>query len=836
MKDSGVWAGFCPVCKRPFEACLVDRPLPQVPSVVGRFAYVIVLWGTNADYILGALVLGKSLRQEGARHDLIVMYTSDVLPPAIELLRRVGWQPREVEAVQGVDRLYNHGEPRFEGVFTKLRVMGLTEYEKVLLLDIDTLVLKNMDHLFELPAPAAMVRGPRSGYKHGQQIEGRYFFAGGGGAWGQSSGINAGVMLLAPDQIQMEQMLSEVLDQHHPSHVRGNGPEQDYLSRFYADSWSHISVEYNFQLHQMYFVLHPDFINTADRTQFLQAPPGAGIHLVHYSGSLKPWAQVLDVDWVSRTDSDFLQAVLETFNGWWLWVERDPEMWKSHAKRENITLGPESRLYRIDWDKVQSLYSNRHAWWGSVSSRWGASASNDGGSAWVSRRWEAPQHIWEECKLENSISEGDDPHLREGDTLSVEAARAEVPAWHGGENTFDSGVGPTDDAGDASISRAESEEQWTTRPWNEAGVSDELDDKALCWRFNNGSECDAVICQYVHACNVHGCRGDHSALHCPKACDVNVVDDGWPLGEELKVPDSAVSAAHTIVVNSLSKWRETYIATSIELGLPGLALSEAVQKACIKTSPLSAPSLAEVPTGMVASDLASGEVPVSTSAASSDPSSKPASNVSQQNGLGWSENSSTPSCMTAVAGVCPSPFVMLIFRCKALIDIRGSRAVGVHAVAIADADGDLQELAHHDDSSDTSPPNVDRLAAGGPGEAVASWAARVPERALVLVAVVGLSSSAVAETLATLEGAGLGVKGQLPSADCSVVVAVGVAAGRGGDAWQHQTMTSVDVAFASADDRASMSNAAKSNGTLVTSTVGRDWTASSCWSSSKGWS
>ena len=61
-----------------------------------------------------------------------------------------------IQAVWGVQELYNHREPRFEGVFTKLQVLGLTEYEKILLLDIDTLVVESMDGLFELPAPAAM--------------------------------------------------------------------------------------------------------------------------------------------------------------------------------------------------------------------------------------------------------------------------------------------------------------------------------------------------------------------------------------------------------------------------------------------------------------------------------------------------------------------------------------------------------------------------------------------------------------------------------------------------------------------------------------------------------
>merc|ERR1712187_519314 len=88
-------------------------------------------------------------------------------------------------------------------------------------------------------------------------------------------------------------MLWEVGEPNHPSHCRGNGPEQDYLSRFWADApWSHISVEYNYQLHQMYFALQPDQVY-ADRNQFLSKPES--IKIVHFSGdpSAKPWCRVL---------------------------------------------------------------------------------------------------------------------------------------------------------------------------------------------------------------------------------------------------------------------------------------------------------------------------------------------------------------------------------------------------------------------------------------------------------------------------------------------------------------------------------------------------------------
>ncbi|CAK0797228.1 unnamed protein product, partial [Prorocentrum cordatum] len=163
---------------------------------------------------------------------------------------------------------------RFGKVFTKLRVLGFVQYRKILLMDIDLLVQDNIDHLFDMEAPMAMVRGPEVGYKHGDRVAGGYFFSGArddGYSWGQGCGINAGVMLLQPDADVLAQMLLEVCDEHHPEHIAGNGPEQDYLSRYYASDWRHLSVAYNFQLHQAFFALHPK-VTSADRMSFLHDP------------------------------------------------------------------------------------------------------------------------------------------------------------------------------------------------------------------------------------------------------------------------------------------------------------------------------------------------------------------------------------------------------------------------------------------------------------------------------------------------------------------------------------------------------------------------------------
>ena len=107
--------------------------------------------------------------------------------------------------------------------------------------DIDLVIFMSPLPLFKLPAPAAMVRGQYPGVRHGETVSARFAFAdesNGEHPWGQRGGINAGVILLEPSQEIFERMLREVTCKYHPEHIRGNGPEQDYLSRFFLRLYS----------------------------------------------------------------------------------------------------------------------------------------------------------------------------------------------------------------------------------------------------------------------------------------------------------------------------------------------------------------------------------------------------------------------------------------------------------------------------------------------------------------------------------------------------------------------------------------------------------------------
>ena len=363
----GEWSAFCPSCKRPMKIEMTQhRPTSQEPTaeVRGKYAFLICLWGTSREYLLGALVLGFSIRQTGSKHDRVCLYTSDVPDSHIRLLSRL-WICKKINHIDvATEQLsFPDQEDRFAKVFTKLNGLSLTEYEKLLMMDIDLLVRSNIDDLFDLTPPAALRRGMNEVFlDHGSAVDGRVFFLGADKSmprwsWGQGTGINAGVMLWKPDQAVLDQMLDELTEPNHPEHVKGNGPEQDYLSRFWADApWTYIGVEYNFQLHQMFFALHPDRANYAERSVLLQTPEK--IRVVHFSGkpTAKPWHRVLDKAWQDfwpdrSRDAEYVRHFAEEFMGYWLWVKRDREKFEEKAAGNswdvaNLELNEDGEFFR----------------------------------------------------------------------------------------------------------------------------------------------------------------------------------------------------------------------------------------------------------------------------------------------------------------------------------------------------------------------------------------------------------------------------------------------------------------------------------------------------------
>ena len=256
---------------------------PRLLAPGSTFAFATVIFGNDARFSLEAVVMGASLKAR-TKMDILCLHTHEITEVWRQSLASVGWRLQEVTHIEYSPRVYNK-KGRFGSVFTKLRVLGLAQYSKVVMLDSDLFIRSfDIDKIFTRDAPAAVRRHSSGRYVDFAQVGDEKFFAQGQ----QIGGINAGFVLLNPslkDMKKMQLQLSKAL-------VPGllpftHGPEQDYLTRYYAgEQWQTLGIEWNFQLHQIAYCTRPHHLDCARMTMGLDE-----IKVVHFSGdrSLAEW-------------------------------------------------------------------------------------------------------------------------------------------------------------------------------------------------------------------------------------------------------------------------------------------------------------------------------------------------------------------------------------------------------------------------------------------------------------------------------------------------------------------------------------------------------------------
>ena len=171
-------------------------------------AYVTMLCGGDG-YLPGAKALANSLHATGTAEPLVAMVTPDVTPAGRTRLAGDGWTVVEVQPIDNPMAAEHRLFDRFGGVFTKLNAWNLTDYDKLVYVDADTLVLRNVDELFERRDFAAAPD----------------FF--------RPDHFNSGVMVLEPSRERYTAMLEAL-----PATRSYDGGDQGFLNVFLGDWWA----------------------------------------------------------------------------------------------------------------------------------------------------------------------------------------------------------------------------------------------------------------------------------------------------------------------------------------------------------------------------------------------------------------------------------------------------------------------------------------------------------------------------------------------------------------------------------------------------------------------
>ena len=155
------------------------EPVDMIVNNVKKYAYVVLL--TKIEYFPGALVLAESLCTLGTEADLVILVSSNIPESIRMILRRFFSKIIQIKRVSNIDEKYN-----------KLQALTLIDYYKVIVIDIDTIVLKYPDYLFTLDTPAVYMnergQGSESGAGEGRRGEGQ----------GSGQGVYSGLYVLTP--------------------------------------------------------------------------------------------------------------------------------------------------------------------------------------------------------------------------------------------------------------------------------------------------------------------------------------------------------------------------------------------------------------------------------------------------------------------------------------------------------------------------------------------------------------------------------------------------------------------------------------------------------------
>lgn len=114
---------------------------------------------TNTKYLSGLLALDYSLKQQKSQYPLIALYT-DAFPPEghAALDQRNIPKMRISYLLPKASKDYSN-DPRFYDCWSKLAPFSLTQFDRVVQLDSDMFVLKNMDELMDLELDPPGMKG-----------------------------------------------------------------------------------------------------------------------------------------------------------------------------------------------------------------------------------------------------------------------------------------------------------------------------------------------------------------------------------------------------------------------------------------------------------------------------------------------------------------------------------------------------------------------------------------------------------------------------------------------------------------------------------------------------
>ncbi|KAI8029246.1 UDP-glucuronate:xylan alpha-glucuronosyltransferase 1 [Camellia lanceoleosa] len=308
-----------------------------------REAYATILHSAHV-YVCGAIVAAQSIRMAGSTRDLIILVDDTISEYHRSGLEAAGWKIRTIQRIRNPKAekdAYN------EWNYSKFRLWQLTDYDKIIFIDADMLILRNIDFLFHMPEISA---------------------TGNNGTL-----FNSGVMVIEPSDCTFKLLMD------HINEIESyNGGDQGYLNEIFT-WWHRIPKHMNYLKN---FWVGDDEAVKQKKTKLFGAEPPI-LYVLHYLG-LKPWLCFRDYDcnWNADIFHEFASDVAH--NKWWRVHDAMPQ------QLQQFCLLKSKQKAQLEWDRMQAEkenYTDGH--WRNQIKDWRLNKCIDNFCSWESmlRHW-----------------------------------------------------------------------------------------------------------------------------------------------------------------------------------------------------------------------------------------------------------------------------------------------------------------------------------------------------------------------------------------------------------------------------------------------------------------
>lgn len=219
---------------------------------------------SSDNYLIGVLALNFQLKKLKSRYPLTILLTKNLSTETMNKVKKSNIKyifTEDLKISQSIiDNNIKAGNPNWNKTFGKLKIFGLTKFNKIVFLDSDMLILQNLDSLFQKENMSSVIAGTR--YPGNEN-------------WSKT--LNSGLIVVVP-KVGEDKRLINLIGK---GDLKDRGGDQGVIHLAYPN-WPkqkslHLDESYNLLAPYESYYLNKGLIKHRD------------IKVLHFIGKNKPW-------------------------------------------------------------------------------------------------------------------------------------------------------------------------------------------------------------------------------------------------------------------------------------------------------------------------------------------------------------------------------------------------------------------------------------------------------------------------------------------------------------------------------------------------------------------